>query len=83
MMIIIDHDSFSMSRMTLLITVFLVLVNIFNTITTNIPKVKTILNYIEIKVIFTQTYLLNIFALQTLSQYQRRQKIKNPFSDIH
>ena len=27
-------------RMTLLITVFLVLVNIFNTITTNIPKVK-------------------------------------------
>ena len=26
-------------RMTLLITVFLVLVNIFNTITTNIPKV--------------------------------------------
>ena len=82
MMIIIDRDSFSMSRMTLLITVFLVLVNIFNTITTNIPKVKTILNYIEIKVILTQTYLLNI-ALQTLSQYQRRQKIKNPFSDIH
>ena len=82
MMIIIDRDSFSMSRMTLLITVFLVLVNIFNTITTNIPKVKTILNYIEIKVISTQTYLLNI-ALQTLSQYQRRQKIKNPFSDIH
>ena len=27
-------------RMTLLITVFLVLVNIFNTITTNIPKVR-------------------------------------------
>ena len=27
-------------RMTLLVTVFLVLVNIFNTITTNIPKVK-------------------------------------------
>ena len=29
-----------MFRMTLLITVFLVLVNIFNTITTNIPKVS-------------------------------------------
>ena len=29
-------------RMTLLITVFLVLVNIFNTITTNIPKVMRI-----------------------------------------
>ena len=27
-------------RMTLLITVFLVLVNIFNTITTNIPKAE-------------------------------------------
>ncbi len=27
-------------RMTLLVTVFLVLVNIFNTITTNIPKVR-------------------------------------------
>ncbi len=27
-------------RMTLLVTVFLVLVNIFNTITTNIPKVS-------------------------------------------
>ena len=29
-----------MKRMTLLITVFLVLVNIFNTITTNIPKAE-------------------------------------------
>lgn len=31
-------------RMTLLITVFLVLVNIFNTITTNIPKVRMAIN---------------------------------------
>ena len=30
-------------RMTLLVTVFLVLVNIFNTITTNIPKVRNLL----------------------------------------
>ena len=29
-------------RMTLLVTVFLVLVNIFNTITTNIPKASAI-----------------------------------------
>ena len=32
--------NFDMCRMTLLITIFLVLVNIFNTITTNIPKAE-------------------------------------------
>ena len=36
-------------RMTLLVTVFLVLVNIFNTITTNIPKAEgTIIRFAQL-----------------------------------
>ena len=78
MMIIIDRDSFSMSRMTLLITVFLVLVNIFNTITTNIPKVKTILNYVywdqsDLYTNLSSKYLrfTNIISISTKTKDQK------------
>ena len=43
-------------RMTLLVTVFLVLVNIFNTITTNIPKAEGLTGKQKMKIIPIQLH---------------------------
>ena len=43
-------------RMTLLVTVFLVLVNIFNTITTNIPKAEGLTGKQKMKIILFPHY---------------------------
>ena len=47
-------------RMTLLVTVFLVLVNIFNTITTNIPKAegKNYVNVMKVILMYNVNFLM-------------------------
>ena len=49
--------------MTLLITIFLVLVNIFNTITTNIPKAEGT-NFSILSIFFVREKLLGLTAIE-------------------
>ena len=47
-------------RMTLLVTIFLVLINIFNTIQTNSPKAEGLTGMVTLFVIFNLWSILNV-----------------------